>query len=283
MPGDRAGPTPNMTEKFIVGEMFKADVVKQLEGDRLLAQSVQASMEAKLQEITVEKSRAQETLQKSSALEGELEILRAAQEAAKTETLTLASRMDYVTNEKIVLESELQDLLSQKEDLDVRLRESEDKYRELLRTKNELENKLYRLLGTCLSGAEAIVQKSIEDVDNPALSAVKCSPDYFRSLTEPVLKLLDEVDSSFHDFNSSSSTIEPLVRSVGQMAHSLANYLIHGKATSNISPDIEFGESIEEVCKLVGSGAVTLLRNMKDKSKAADVLGNVAAAKARSG
>nr|CAD7262460.1 unnamed protein product [Timema shepardi] len=203
----------------------KADVVKQLEGDRLLAQSVQASMEAKLREITVEKSRAQETLQKSSALEGELEILRAAQEAARTETLVSSRR------------------------------------------------------------AEAIVQKSIEDVDNPALSAVKCSPDYFRSLTEPVLKLLDEVDSSFHDFNgdSSSSTIEPLVQSVGQMAHSLANYLLHGKATSNISPDIEFGESIEEVCKLVGSDAVILLRNMKDRSKAADVPGNVAAAKARVG
>nr|CAD7431900.1 unnamed protein product [Timema monikensis] len=41
--------------------------------------------------------------------------------------------------------------------------------------------------------------------------------------------------------------------------------------------------AIEEVCKLVGSDAVTLLRNMKDKSKAADVLGNVAAAKARVG
>ena len=67
----------------------KADVDKQLINSKSMAEAAarqNAQVESRLQELTVEKSRAEETLQKSAnEAQSEIISLRASQDAAKTE------------------------------------------------------------------------------------------------------------------------------------------------------------------------------------------------------
>ncbi|PSN31546.1 Huntingtin-interacting protein 1 [Blattella germanica] len=188
-----------------------------------------------------------ETLQKSSnEAQAELMSLRASQDAAKNENQNLACKVEWLLNEKSSVESDLQDLLAQKEDLDVRLKNTEKQMKELEeRLQQEKFYKLHQLL------------------------------DYFRGLTEPVRNSLTKLGSSFESYHSDPTSIDGLVQDVTCMAHLVSNYLLQGKTTSNTSPDIEFGERIAEVCKLLGTTDLTLLASIKDRNKAAEVAGNI--------
>lgn len=88
----------------------------------------------------------------------------------------------------------------------------------------------------CIREAESTMKKAIEEVENPALSAVTCSPDYFRSLTESSVNALNGV--------TVVSQTQPSEFAVAatRLAHVLSVYLVQGRATSNTSPDIMFGE-----------------------------------------
>lgn len=264
----------------------KADVDKQLINSKSMneaAARLKAQTDAMLQELTAEKSRAEETLQKSaSEAQAEIVSLRVSQDAAKTENQNLACKVEWLLSEKSTVESELQDLLAQKEALDVRLKDTKkimmDLQEQLLKEKFD---RLHNLLVRCVSQAEEIVQRAVHEVDNPAISAVTCTPDYFRGLIEPVQNSLNNLGSSFQSYHSDPASIDGLVENVTCVAHLVSNYLLQGKTTSNTSPDIEFGEHIAEVCKLLGTSTLLLLASIKDRNKAEEVAGNIIKVKAK--
>jgi hypothetical protein len=66
--------------------------------------------------------------------------------------------------------------------------------------------------------------------------------DYFRGLIVPVQDALNNLRSSFEAYSSNAEAIDPVVRNVICLAQQVSNYILLGKATSNTSPDIEFGE-----------------------------------------
>ncbi|XP_023722262.1 huntingtin-interacting protein 1 isoform X2 [Cryptotermes secundus] len=264
----------------------KADVDKQLLSAQSMSDAAvrsKAQAESRIQELMLEKSQTEESLQKSSnEAQAELVHLKQSQEAAKSENQNLACKVEWLLSEKGSVESQLQDVLAQKEDLDVRLKDTEGRMKELeSRLQEEKFNRLYQLLVTCISQAEGVVQKSIHEVDNPAISAVTCTPDYFRGLIEPVQNSLNDLGSSYKSFYSNSAAIDNLVQNVICVAQLVANYILQGKTTSNTSPDIEFGEHIAEVCKLVGSSALILLASIKNRNEADGVAAHVVAVKSR--
>jgi len=264
----------------------KADTDKQLLSARTMSEAAvrsKAQAECRLQELMLEKSRAEESLQRSShEAHAELQILRQSQEVARAENQDLACKVEWLLSEKSSVESELRDLSTQKKDLNVQLKDTEYRLKELeSQLQEEKLNRLYQLLVTCISQAEEIIQKSIHEVDNPAISAVTCTPDYFRGLIDPVQNSLNDLRSSFQAYCSNAAAIDNLVQNVIRVFQLLANYILRGKTTSNTSPDIEFGEHIAEVCKLVGTSALNLLASIKDRNKADDVAGNVTTVKVR--
>lgn len=265
---------------------LKADTDKQLLSARTMGEAAErskAQAECRLQELMLENSRAEESLQRSSSeAQAELLILRQSQEVARAENQDLACKVEWLVSEKSSVESELKELLTQKQDLEVQLKGTEYRLKELeSQLQEEKLNRLYQLLVTCISQAEDIIQKSVHEVDNPAISAVTCTPDYFRGLIDPVQNSLNDLRNSFQAYCSNAATIDNLVQNVICVAELLANYILRGKTTSNTSPDIEFGEHIAEVCKLVGTSALNLLASIKNRNKADDVDSNVAAVKAR--
>lgn len=104
----------------------------------------------------------------------------------------------------------------------------------LVKTENATRNKeiITKLIGEC----EREVQHAIHEVDNPALSAVSCSPDYLRSLTTPCLEALASASAPGHAHPAD------LVVVSCRIAHRLSTFLLQGRATSNTSPDVNFGE-----------------------------------------
>lgn len=89
----------------------------------------------------------------------------------------------------------------------------------------------------CVESSEGILQHAIEEVDNPALTALTCTPDYLRSLTKGCKESLEESN------NISSTDYATIVTVANRLAHRHATYILQGRATCNTSPDITFGES----------------------------------------
>lgn len=94
----------------------------------------------------------------------------------------------------------------------------------------------------CISEADLILQTAIHGIDNPAISAVTCTPDYLRSLVDPALQSLEELDTVYHNYLLDQSQRGQLARGAIHAAYVLAVYLIHAKSTSNTATDIAFGD-----------------------------------------
>lgn len=95
----------------------------------------------------------------------------------------------------------------------------------------------------CLSEAEAILQNAMHVIDNPAVSAVTCTPDYLGSLVKPTDDALNNLITAYTNFIDDDSQRGQLIRNAIHTAHTLATYLMQAKFTSNTSKDISFGDS----------------------------------------
>lgn len=95
-----------------------------------------------------------------------------------------------------------------------------------------------------MTACEEILQHSVDEVDNPALSASTSSPDYFRTLVEPTLTIIALLENSFLEYSEKGEKkTEVLVMNSIRAASTISEYVVNGKTTSNSSRDIEFGES----------------------------------------
>lgn len=85
--------------------------------------------------------------------------------------------------------------------------------------------------------SEEILAHAIHEVDNPALAALQCSPDYLRSLKQGCRESLEDstqIDEKEH---------VKIINAASIIAHRHSIFILQGKATSNSSPDITFGDS----------------------------------------
>lgn len=104
-----------------------------------------------------------------------------------------------------------------------------------------------------------MLNNAIHEVDNPALAGITCTPDYFQSLTPNCLELLE---SSLSVDKSHSSQLIILAFNLSHF-HSIV--ILQGKAVSNTSPDITFGEQMAEACKQLGSYILKILNRLKSE------------------
>ncbi|KAK9504439.1 hypothetical protein O3M35_010770 [Rhynocoris fuscipes] len=219
-----------LRDEHIVLIRQKADVDRQLSTMKSL--ELDANEKAKLEELA-----------------RELATLQASADAANEQNMILESRLDFITKEKCQKENEIQDLLTQKDDLDVRLQLVN---KELKDSQEFLKMQFTKVLGE----SHEIVKNAVREVDNPAFSSATCSIDYFTNLAEGLEGCLGCLEQTV--------TIEQIIR----LAHRTAEFVLFGKATSNTSPDIEFGERMGSKCKEVGEECIKLLCDCKLDSSA---------------
>lgn len=95
----------------------------------------------------------------------------------------------------------------------------------------------------CLSEAESILQNAMHVVDNPAVSAVTCTPEYLSSLVKPTDDALSNLSTAYTTYMTDISQRGQLMCNAIHTAYTLSNYLMQAKFTSNTSKDISFGDS----------------------------------------
>lgn len=88
-----------------------------------------------------------------------------------------------------------------------------------------------------------MLQNAMHAIDNPAISAVTCTPDYLATLLDPTKLSLKNLDTAYNNYIEDVKTRGELIRSSIHTAFTLSVYLIQAKATSNTSTDITFGDS----------------------------------------
>ncbi|XP_054288820.1 huntingtin-interacting protein 1 isoform X2 [Macrosteles quadrilineatus] len=215
----------------------KADVDKQL-----------ATVKTNSLDQEAEKTRLEQVLE-------ELASLQVSADTAAEHNQALSSRVEWVSAEKEKLENELQDLLSQKEDLDTRM----DNLQRKLSDSQQQQTDLFTAMDDDPYGVESVVTESenimrqtINELGNPAISVLTCTPGYLRALV-PALE-------------SSINTLEtaPTVGNIVSVTHLTAQFIILGKATSNTAHNIEFGDKMSNVCKELAQTCVTVLSSVRD-------------------
>lgn len=87
-----------------------------------------------------------------------------------------------------------------------------------------------------LKNSENILKHAIHEVDNPALTALSCSPDYLTTLIKWCIEGLTYDNNLLQDDSC-------MVVLASETAHRVSVFMLEGRATANKSPDINFGES----------------------------------------
>ncbi|XP_014214234.1 huntingtin-interacting protein 1 [Copidosoma floridanum] len=248
----------------------KAEVDKQLGSMKLtLDQSERRTLEAeqRLDEQIQGQATVEQEAQRVVQARADLEEVRKEFDASKTENLSLLARIDFITSEKAAVEGELHDLSSQKDELEMKMTNLQaEAERSLAQVKADFDATLYDLLLTCLSEAEAMLQNAMHVVDNPAVSAVTCTPDYLASLLRPTDEALNNLSTVYTNYTADSSLRGQLMRNAIHTAFTLATYIMQAKFTSNTSKDITFGDRLTDECKQLGSQGLIMMSYMKEKS-----------------
>lgn len=94
-----------------------------------------------------------------------------------------------------------------------------------------------------ISEAESILHHAMNAIDNPAISALTCTPDYLGGSLEPTEKSLNDLEEAYNNYISDTTKGKGLIRAAIHGAHLLALYLIYAKSTSNTSTDIGLADS----------------------------------------
>lgn len=87
-----------------------------------------------------------------------------------------------------------------------------------------------------------ILLGAMHTIDNPAISAVTCTPDYFATLVSPMTQSLNDLKSAYNNYTADPEKRGELMKNAIHGVHLLAVYLIQAKSTSNTSTDIVFGD-----------------------------------------
>ncbi|KAM0734366.1 Huntingtin-interacting protein 1 [Formica fusca] len=248
----------------------KAELEKELGGLKISREQSERRMlkaEERLQELLQGQGSAEQEAQKVTQARKDLEDVRKRLDAAQTENLALAAKIDFITSEKTALEGDLHDLLVQKEELDLRIVNLEtdgERYRNQVKT--DANTALFDLLLNAISEAESILHHAMHAIDNPAISALTCTPDYLENLLEPTEKSLNDLEEAYNNYISDTTKGKALIRTAIHSAYFLALYLIYAKSTSNTSTDIGLADRFADECKQLGSQGLIILSYIKEKS-----------------
>ncbi|XP_074036386.1 huntingtin interacting protein 1 isoform X2 [Leptinotarsa decemlineata] len=231
----------------------KADVEKKLFG-------AMKSLE-RLNDLEKDKERLEEEEKRRSE---ELSTLQKDKELFNMETEILKKSVNDASRERDIVKTKLAMISEEKEEMRKRSEELYHKVLDLEKQcsceRTEAEKILREVVRKSIESSEEIMKKAIHEVDNPALTALTCSPDYLRSLTASCQELM-EATLNIGDTDYASS-----ISIANQLSHKLSTYILQGRATCNTSPDIMFGEKMAETCKLLGISGMKLLHCIKENT-----------------
>ncbi|XP_072396546.1 huntingtin-interacting protein 1 isoform X3 [Diabrotica undecimpunctata] len=224
-------------EKKLIGALKNLELLTELE-----------STNERLQEDQKQKS------SELSALQKDKELFNMETEILKKSVMDACREKDGIKHELALVMQEKEELKKNSEELSYKLLDLE---RQLTKEQSDLQRKIKEIVTKSLESSEDILRHAIDEIDNPALTALTCSSDYLRSLTEGCKSSLEE------STNITNNDYVSIVTVANRIAHRHATYILQGRATCNTSPDISFGEKVAEACKDLGKIVLKLLISLK--------------------
>ncbi|KAB0794296.1 hypothetical protein PPYR_11135 [Photinus pyralis] len=226
------------------------------------AQQQIADLESKIRQMELDNSVRVEELQKASSDHtDELEGLRRDKDLFNMETEILKKSLEDATKAGAEYSIKLEAVMLEKENL---VKDADELTNKIVSLQGEIEQartenaaSIEQIITQSLQECEIVLQHSVHELDNPALSAVTCSPDYFRSLTQDCIGALNGSIEANH------SNPAVVIKVAIKIAHQLSTYTLQGRATSNTSPDITFGERMTDACKELGDSVLTVLGKLR--------------------
>lgn len=192
----------------------------------------------------------------------ELSALQKDKELFNMETEILKKSVADACIERDLIQQELNNIIQEKEQLKQRSEELSyrmmDLERQLDNQQRAIQLRLQSIVRNSIESSEKLLQHAIHEVDNPAITALTCSPDYLRSLKKGCQEALEESTSLVY------TDYATVITTSNRIAHKNAIYILQGRATCNTSPDISFGEKMAESCKVLGEIILRILHHIKE-------------------
>lgn len=146
--------------------------------------------------------------------------------------------------ERLDMENDVQDLLSQQSELEERNREAQMTIAALQGTIKEAEIKnsvaLRSLLETCIRSSEKMATRAMSE--NEFAGTPIGTPGYFTLIAEELQEVLSELSVSHGEYVSDKSCTELFARKVILGGHLMATAHVQGISVCTTCPDIESGE-----------------------------------------
>ncbi|XP_062561752.1 huntingtin-interacting protein 1 isoform X2 [Armigeres subalbatus] len=213
----------------------------------------------------------------------ELEEIRTKYQELEEKYQSLDANMDRLLAEKGAIESDLQDLLHQQEEMD-------HKYQDALGTIKNLENclidtkisgetALRTLLEACIKSSEKLTVRAISENEMPGAGG---TPTYFLMIAEELQEVMSKLSIVHENYLKDNSTnVESLARKVIIGAHLLASAHVQGMSICNRSANIECGERIAEEIKELSGSITGLFQSLQKTSESANVSEKITDLKAK--
>ncbi|XP_043195501.1 huntingtin-interacting protein 1-like [Amphibalanus amphitrite] len=228
----------------------KAEVDQQVlaqQEARQRAESAHSALQEQLSSVSEQRSVAEEQLQRSEARSAELANLQSELQSSRSRCAELEAELQVQTTQARLSQVDSDEQQARCRQLQTELEAERQRHRQLNDQRAAAE------LGDAVSTAEQMVQGALDECDNPMFSAVTCTPEY-------LLSLVPALEACLPPLAASPETLTPEQRGKMLMfAHLTAQFLLHGRATSSTSPNIQLGEEMWSACGGVASATLQLL------------------------
>ncbi|CAG7824331.1 unnamed protein product [Allacma fusca] len=266
--------------------------IEQLETERV---SFQTEVEGNLGEKTAECSQLYETI---TSLKSQIKTVESTKDELETglnrelelktaELETLASVKGDLEKSKESLAKELETLMARLQTIEKELSQSHNENKDNRDEIGILEGRITdnqknmeadalrrynELLDVSIDQNEAVIRKTLEDLENPTLIGGTGSLDHFilfcRAVLQNVVPTLQKCSmKNLADFNA----IKDILEQLPIFTHHHSSLLLYGGATSKISADIQKGDEMLNDCKNLGHTILALMEAFRAR-KASDAV-----------
>ncbi|XP_022109493.1 huntingtin-interacting protein 1-like isoform X2 [Acanthaster planci] len=135
------------------------------------------------------------------------------------------------------------------------------------RLKGKMAAKQKLILVGAIEEAEQMIRQVLTQIDDPAYSTATCTAEYLLTRSDNVDQSLNKLQKNFQGYiQNKDSELNLLIRHISSFSYTLGEYILQGKATSNMAP-LNFSEGLSSACKSAGERSLALLETLKDDSQ----------------
>ncbi|XP_036777938.2 huntingtin-interacting protein 1-related protein [Manis pentadactyla] len=270
-------------KQLTVTQQSQEEVARVKEQLAFQMEQVKRESELKLEEQSDQLEKLKRELEDKA---GELVRVQEALSHTEQSGLELSSRLDALSEEKVVLSRAVQQreadllaaqrLVQEKEaalsqeqqcssqergELQGQLADKELQEREL---QQRLLDEQFAVLWSTAVEAERILQDAVGKLDDPLHMRCTSSPDYLVSRAQAALDAVSALEKGHTQYLTSRSDASALVAALTQFSHLAADTIVNGSATSHLAPT-DPADRLIDTCKECGAQALELMGQLQDQ------------------